>query len=405
MNNVSGSGDFDNDLSRRNVLKSAAGGAAGFAGVSQAAITWAQPTEEELSELRDEPNVRAVLSELGLHRLPDGMQKISSSLDEGEESPTFELWEGQVEYGTLHVGRIDDLTNVVFEFAEDFQSTAPRRFRSIPEGTEPLVSAEEGEAFVKRSATEREEAAINRLLPVTGSKITHTATNLDGFQVNLVRQNEETDELEQLRFGVQVDSGDDDSSARETARTGRRRHGSQQDDVHPVFKESSRALEDPSNTTVRAQGLLDDATEAVNDVQKAVQKSYINWDGGWSDVKWWLNNTHKPWKKLPDDVTSTKNLSRGAIKNVVASFLIEEGLEYAAGECGEDCANCGLTATDLLLNCHKCRIFLGAGISSTGPAGLVLFIICVWNFCNFPKAIDSCSSCIECATDAAEEYV
>lgn len=398
MNNVSGSGDFDNDLSRRNVLKSAAGGAAGFAGVSQAAITWAQPTEEELSELRDEPNVRAVLSELGLHRLPDGMQKISSSVGEGEESPTFELWEGQVEYGTLHVGRIDDLTNVVFEFAEDFQSTAPRRFRSIPEGTEPIVSAIDGETFVKRSATEREAEAVSRLLPATDADIVYTTTNMEGFQADVVRRNAETDEIEQLRFSVTVDGRDDADGA---GRSGRRRHRRRQDDPHPVFTESAHALE-TSTTTVQAHGLLDDATDAAMDVADGIKDSYHKWDADLDSVKGWID--HKPYKSQVGSRKIT-NLSKAGVKSIVAQAIVGESLEAVAGDCGEDCSDCAFIASDLILNCHKCRIFATASLSAIGAASAVLLLVCVWQFCKFPAAIDKCGSCVQCATNAADEYV
>lgn len=403
---MSGSEDSNNDLSRRNVLKSAAGGAAGLAGVSQTAIAWAQPTEEELSELQDEPNVRAVLSELGLHRLPNSMRKASNTMGAGEDAPEFELWEGELEYGTLHVGRIDRLTNVVFEFAKDFRSTAPRRFRNIPEGTEPLVSAEEGEAFVRRSATEGEQAAIDQLLPVSGAKLVHTSTNADGFLIDVVRKNDETEEFEQRRFAVPVGSENDDDATGRT-RSSRRVHGSTQDNVHPVFKESSEELQRLSSTTVQAQSLFDGATEAVYDVQKSLQKNVINLGDDLEDAKWHLKNSHQPWKKLPDDVKKLDDIGigKGTIKGVVATTLAQESAEAVAGDCGRDCVDCGMLASDLLLNCHKCRIFLGAGISSTGPVGMVLFIVCVWNFCNFPGAVDKCSSCIECATDAAEEHI
>lgn len=375
------------------MLKSTAGSAAGLAGVSQTAIAWAQPTESELSELERDPNVQAVISELGLNTLPDGMRKASNSVGEGKNATDFELWEGEVEYGTLHVGRIGDLTNVVFEFAEDFQLTAPRRFRSIPKGTEPLISAEEGKAFVRRSATEREEAAISRLIPTSGSKVAYTATNVSGFQVDFVRYDEESEELNQQRFSIDV-GGDGD----EEATGGRRRHGRTDDKPHPVFQESSRALEEASERTVQAQNILENPIEPVQDVVKGVQSGYFKWDGDLGDAKWHLENTHKPWKKLPDDVKKLDNLTKGSIKSIVLAEAAEEGAEHLFGECGEPCSDCAMTASDILLNCHKCRIFLGAGISSTGPAGLVLFVVCVWSFCNFPGAINKCSTCVDCYT-------
>lgn len=393
------SDDSSNDLSRRNVLKSAAGGTAGFAGLSQTAVAWAQPTESERDELEGRPNVRAVLSELGRTSLPDDMQKVSNSLGYGEDATDFELWEGELEYGTLHVGRIDDLTNVVFEFAEDFQSTAPRRFRSIPEGTEPLVSASEGEAFVKRSATDREDAAISRLLPVSGSRIAYTATNLDGFEVNLVRRNEETDDIQQLQFNVTADNwGDADGATRSRGRRDRGRNG----DAHPVFTESTRALEDSSNATVQAQGLLDDAMGAVNDVTDAMKDSYKKWDGDLDAVKGWVD--HRPYKQMPGS-KKISNLSKSGVKAIVAQALVGEGLEAIAGDCGEDCTDCAFRLSDLLVNCHKCRIFATASLSPAGAASAVLLVVCVWQFCNLPTTIDKCGKCLDCSTDAADQYV
>ncbi|ELZ89486.1 hypothetical protein C453_00380 [Haloferax elongans ATCC BAA-1513] len=375
---MSDNNDSSSSFSRRNILKSAAGGAAGLSGLSQVPVAWAQPTESELDELEAKPNVQAVLSELGLDSLPDDMQKLSNSFGDGEDVVEFEIWEGELSYGTLHVGQLDDLTNVVVEFSTDFRATAPRRYRSIPDGTEPLVSASEGEAFVKRSPTEGEKRAISDLLPESGSMVAYTATNQEGFQVNLVRYNESKNELEQQQFRAPVDT---------------------KNGVHPVFKESTGALRNASlNKVIQPKGIIDGATEVVQDVAKGIQNGYFDWDGDLGDARWHLENTHKPWKKIPDDVKNIDNLGKGAIKSIIIAEAAEEGAEELFGQCGEPCSDCAMTASDILLNCHKCRFFLGAGISSTGPAGLVLFVVCVWSFCNFPGAINKCSTCIDCYT-------
>ncbi|WP_396613648.1 hypothetical protein ACH9L7_18355 (plasmid) [Haloferax sp. S1W] len=375
---MSDNNDSSSSFSRRNILKSAAGGAAGLSGLSQVPVAWAQPTESELDELEGKPNVQAVLSELGLDALPDDMQKLSNSFGDGEGAVEFEIWEGELPYGTLHVGRIEDLTNVVFEFAENVGSTAPQRFRSIPDGTEPLVSATGGEAFVKRSATEDEEAAISQLLPESGTMVASTTTIHDGFQVDLVRHSEKRDELEQLQYRATIDG---------------------EDDVHPVFEESSSALQNASvSRTIQTRGFLDGVSDAVNDVADGLKGSYDKWQGDLDAVKGWVD--HKPYKKMPG-AKKISNLSKSGVKAIVAQAIVGESLEAVAGDCGEDCTDCAFTASDLILNCHKCRIFASASLSGIGAASAVLLIVCVWQFCKLPTAINKCSSCLECATNAA----
>lgn len=354
-------------MNRRSVLKSGAIGVTGLAGVSQMTQVWAKPTDSEIEQLENQPNVQAVLRKLGRDKLPDDIEKTTDSLGDGEDGSKIEFWKADYEYGTLHVGAIGNLTNVVLNFNQNFRSKAPEQFQSIPAGTDPLITAMDGTAIVKRSASRTEEKAIRAALPVTGTTlISYTATSIDGFHADVFVDTNETDGITQRRYEIKTTH----------------------ENTHPVYKDSADALgEIAPDISIQRQGVFDDV---VDFVEEGVNTDAVK------GIKGFLGS--KPWKQIPDSTKKVEDLTKGGIKSIVAASIASETMEEAAGDCGEDCTNCVFSIQSLITDCPKCRIFLTTSFSAIGAASAVLLIVCMWNFCNLPKTINSCSDCIDCAT-------
>ncbi|NEU56016.1 hypothetical protein [Halorussus sp. MSC15.2] len=353
-------------LNRRNMLrKSAAGATGGLLGLSQATVTWAKPTESEIEQLESEPSVQAVLNKINRSELPSDTEKVSGTLGKGEGESKIEFWEGSVEYGTLTVGKVSNHINVIFSFDYDSISEAPEQFRSIPAGTDPIVTALGDRAIVKRSTTDREEQAIRATLPVTGSEMISYTTSLSrGFLAEVFTNIEGDDELNRRRFMIR------------TTNAG----------THPVYQESSGAIVE-ADPAIQAEGIIDDVADLIED---GVNTDAVEGIKGSLGVK--------PWKQIPDSAKKIENLGKSGVKSVVAAS-IPMALDSAGAHCGADCADCAISIKTLATDCTKCRIFLTTSVSAIGAVSAVLLIVCMWNFCNVPRAINKCDKCLDCATE------
>ncbi|RYJ08519.1 hypothetical protein ELS19_18590 [Halogeometricum borinquense] len=355
-------------LNRRAILKGSAASAVGLAGLTQPA--WAKPTDSEIEQLEKDPNVKAVLEMLGRSELPSGIKKVSSTLGEGDNAPKLEFWEADLEYGTFDVGRLGERVNIVFTFSEDFRSDAPEKFQSIPAGTDPLVGAIEGQAMVKRSTTDEEDAAIRAALPVSESSVsTYTATSFEGFYADVLVRNESDENLTNQRYQIQTATQN-----------------------HPVFQESSGAIEDAvPDMNIQKQGIVDDTIELI---EEGVNTDAVE------GIKGSLG--HKPWKKIPDASKKVDDLTKSGIKSVVAATIAGDAAEHAK-EYGDECVDCALGIHSLAVDCRKCRIFLTTSVSAVGAISAILFVACIYNFCNLPKTVDTCGTCINGITNDAAE--
>lgn len=299
---------------------------------------------EELERFANEPNVRAILRELGEDTIPESVETDKRRIEKSDE---FVMCKIKFPYGTLLVAEYDGRTGAMFTFGDDL-SEAPAAYRSLPDTDASLVVTETGDVEFKRLATEREKERVLAALDVdedaVASAMVYTGTAVDGFRADVGMETADSDTTETRSYRLTGGPLDDFDPKRDRLRATRSNATAPSFSVERI--EAAELNESPSET---------------------------------------------------GDVGIASPSRREVIESLVLDYIaghIATDLAEKLGPCGPSCVSCADYASSLLLDCTTCRVVCGTGLT---PQGAIVCVFCIYLWCGQDplRAVD-CARCPAC---------
>jgi hypothetical protein len=162
------------------------GTGAGIAGFGGNALAKKPAGKQMVKQLEKAPEVRSILRDLGLKRIPNANS--AETMELSAESFYFTATEIDFGFGDLLVGDVNGDISAAFSFADvSSVSTPSGRYDDIPAGSEAwLYGSDSGTTFL-RTATDSERAAALDAVSVNDveSVIVYTRSDLTGLRVDV----------------------------------------------------------------------------------------------------------------------------------------------------------------------------------------------------------------------------
>lgn len=181
-----------NRVSRRKVLRNCATGAGiGISGLSSNAIAKRKTETTELRKFERTPEVRSILTELGLRRIPN--EETAETTEVEGESFSLRTIQVDLGYGDLLVGSVNGEVSAAFTFDDTTTVSTPSgEYDDIPAGVDAwLLGSEDGATFLRTATdTEREAALSTVSLNDAESTLVYTRSDIDGLRVDVLEPEE-----------------------------------------------------------------------------------------------------------------------------------------------------------------------------------------------------------------------
>lgn len=177
----------DKKISRRKLLRNCSAGAGiGIAGLSGNALA-AKPAEhKEIKKLEQSPEVRSILAEFGLKKIPN--KETAETAEVNGDNFSLKTTKIDFGYGDLLVGDVNGDITTVFSFDETSGKQVPgSKYDDIPSGTEAWIyGSADGTTFLRTAtATEREAALSTVSVKDVDSVITYTRSDINTLRVDV----------------------------------------------------------------------------------------------------------------------------------------------------------------------------------------------------------------------------